>query len=139
MCVSQCFAPWQKLMCYAGKFLKILTLSSFSSFLANLYVFCKIILAPGNLSSLSFLAGAEQLICRTPVLWCFCKDVQGPGPRTEESSAESTCSAGQRNWISFFDRYTILWLNFHMMFSNIWFSLLFIEMVVVHKKNHWRQ
>jgi len=34
-------------------------------------MFSENFLAPGNLSNLSFLAGAEQLICRTPPLAAF--------------------------------------------------------------------
>jgi len=51
------------LMCSAGKFLKILT--HFLIFNQNFYMCLQNYLVPGDLSNLSFLPGAEQLICRT--------------------------------------------------------------------------
>jgi len=56
--------------------------SPFLGLLANIDVFCRKIfenfdpfqnfyLVPGNLSNLIFLAGAEQLICRTPPLVAY--------------------------------------------------------------------
>jgi len=53
---------------FCRKILKILTPSSFSSFLVNILCVLQNYLAPGNFSNLSFLAGTEQLIYRTPPL-----------------------------------------------------------------------
>jgi len=55
-------------MCSAGRFLKVS--EKFDPFLHSQASWLELqnYLAPGNLSNLSFLVGAEQLVCRTPPL-----------------------------------------------------------------------
>jgi len=50
-----------------------------ASFLAKCLSVLQNYLVPGNLSNLSFLAGAEQVIYRSPPLVAFLQGVEGAG------------------------------------------------------------